>query len=105
MQVTNNVCPGIDKLVNVLYTDEINEYIEEICKDELDKKTFIMFVIMYFYAYFNVEGKNNIKLVLSNIMRDPDKRSKCVQCFVLFQKSLNNPNLAQVEEGVKTLLN
>ena len=112
MQVTNNgngngngnICPGLDKLVNVLYTEDINGYIDEICKDELDKKTFLMFVIMYFYAYFNVEGKHNIKLVLSNIMRDPEKRSKCVHLFVKFQKCMNTPSLAQVEDGVKTLL-
>jgi len=98
--------PGIDKLVDALYCDEINSYINDICHDELDKKTFIMFVIMYFYIYFGLEcnvqtselSKQNIKLVLSDIIRDPEKRHQCIQLFTQFQKSIGNPELLGTQE-------
>lgn len=102
--VRNDICPGINKLVDVLYTEEMNTYVNDICKTDLDKKTFFMFIIMYFSAYFSVSGKDNIKLVLSDIMRNPDKRFLCVQLFTKFQNSLQQPNLLQLENDVNTLL-
>ena len=41
------IYPFIDELVDALYTDELNKMIDSE-NVQVDKKTFIMFIIMYF---------------------------------------------------------
>lgn len=91
--VQTRIYPFIDELVDSLYTDEINNIIESE-NVKVDKKTFFMFIIMYFVTRLSINNvynsKENIKLIMTDIIRDPIKRSKCIEIFLSFQKNMNN---------------
>lgn len=98
MELANNeskkykIYPFIDDLVNALYTDELNSIIES-DNVQFDKRTFLMFIIMYFgtrlYATNENISKSDIKIFLTNMIRNPDKRIKCIELFMMFEKNLN----------------
>lgn len=82
------IYPMIDDLVETLHNDTLNNLIDSKCVTNLDKKTFMIFVIMYFYTYLNVgkdTSKEDIKLFLSELIRNPEKRRQCIE---LYQKQL-----------------
>jgi len=95
----SEIFPIIDELVNSLYTTELNNLIDTKCKTVEDKRVFLMFLIMYFYSYLNVpkeikensnyDLKNELKLFLSDIIKNPDKRYKCIELYMTFEKSIN----------------
>ena len=92
-QVEKNVrvYPFIDELVDSLYTDELNRLIDSE-NVQFDKKTFFMFIIIYFstrlYASNESISKENLKTFMTDLIRNPMKRSKCIEVFMMFEKSL-----------------
>ena len=92
-QVDKNlkVYPFIDELVDSLYTDELNRIIDSE-NVQFDKRTFLMFIIIYFstrlYASNESISKENIKTFMSDLIRNPVKRRKCIELFTMFERSL-----------------
>lgn len=95
------IFPIIDDLVNSLYTDDINNLIHTKCKTIDDKRVFLMFLIMYFYTYLNVYDtsydtsydkshtqKTDLKIFLTDIIRNPNKRKLCLELYTSFEKSI-----------------
>jgi hypothetical protein len=100
-QVHPDIYPMIDELVNSLYTDEINNLIDTKCETTDDRRVFLMFLIMYFYTYLSIpknlkekyEMKHELKIFLTDMIRKPEKRAKCIELYTNFEKSvklLNN---------------
>lgn len=52
-KIKGYVCPFIGELVDSLYTEELNKLIDKTCESEIDKRTFMMFIMMYFLTYIN----------------------------------------------------
>lgn len=98
VNVTNKIYPFIDELVDALYTDSINKIIESE-NVQIDKKTFLMFIVMYFVTRINsdVWDKESIKFFLTDLIKTPEKRLKCIEMFLMFEKSvfstITNDNL------------
>ena len=92
------IYPMIDELVNSLYKTDINNLIDTKCETIDDKRVFLMFLIMYFYSYLSipasvknnekVDVKNELKIFLTDMIRNPDKRSKCIELYTTFEKSV-----------------
>jgi len=90
------IYPMIDELVDSLYTDEINNLIDTKCETIDDKRVFLMFMIFYFYAYLSVpkelkdsfDTKKELKLFLTDIIKNPEKRHKCIELYSMFEKSI-----------------
>lgn len=87
----NKIYPFIDELVDALYTDELNKMIDSE-NVQVDKKTFIMFIIMYFVTRINsdVVDKESIKYFLTDLIRTPEKRHQCIEIFLMFEKSITS---------------
>jgi hypothetical protein len=99
IQLTNSqnnkqiIYPMIDDLVETLHNDTLNNLIDTKCITELDKKTFMIFVITYFYTYLNVGkdvSKEDIKIFLTELIRNPEKRRQCIE---LYHKQLELLNM------------
>lgn len=90
------VYPMIDELVNSLYTDEINNLIDTKCETTDDRRVFLMFLIMYFYTYLSIprdvkekfDIKHELKVFLTDLIRNPEKRSKCIELYKTFENSV-----------------
>lgn len=83
------IYPLFDELVDSLYTPELNTLIEKNCTSILDKKTFIMFIIMYFMTFLHLKpSKENMKIFLTDMLKNPQKRSKCIELFMSFENSV-----------------
>jgi len=81
--------PFIDELVDSLFTEKINDIIDSE-NVQIDKRTFIMFITMYFITKLNTDfDKESIKYFLSDIINSPDKRRKCIELFLIFENSIN----------------
>jgi hypothetical protein len=98
------IYPFIDELVESLYTNEINSIIDSE-NVQMDKKTFLMFIVMYFttklYASQENMFKDDIKLFLSDIIRTPEKRRKCIEMFLVFEsglKELTYPDFKKIKD-------
>jgi hypothetical protein len=93
----NDISPMFDELVNVLYTDSLNNLIDTKCKTTDDKRVFFMFLIMYFHSYLSIplemkphyDIKTELKRFLSELIRNPDKRKNCLDIYTTFEKTLN----------------
>jgi hypothetical protein len=83
------IYPFIDELVDALYTDELNKIIDSE-NVQLDKKTFLMFIVMYFTTriHSNILDKDSIKYFLTDLIRTPEKRQQCIEIFLMFEKSV-----------------
>ena len=88
MSLTNKnniVYPMIDELVDILYNDDLNNLMDTKCTTDLDKKTFMMFILMYFYTYINIHktetSKDDIKIFLSDLIKNPDKRKQVIELY------------------------
>jgi hypothetical protein len=81
----NTVYPMIDELVDILYNDDLNNLMDTKCTTDLDKKTFMMFILMYFYTYINIHktetSKDDIKIFLSDLIKNPDKRKQVIELY------------------------
>ena len=107
LQLFNNlikdirISPGINDLVDILYNDLSNSYINKF-KTIDDKKTLFIFIIMYFYIYLNIPEhmKNNpnidlktlIKKFISELVNDPYKRQICINSFLQLETLCNSFN-------------
>jgi hypothetical protein len=82
LQKTNKNYPFIEKLVDSLYTKELNEIMESENVKE-DKNTFMMFIAMYFSIRVHSESitKDDIKIFMTELVRDQSKRRKCIELF------------------------
>lgn len=85
---TNEIYEGIDRFVDAFYTSEINNLIEDTCKDIIDKRVFMMFIIMYFHTFLHIKlDKIEMKKFLTAMIKDPYKRQKCINLYLIFEKT------------------
>jgi hypothetical protein len=90
------IYPMIDELVNSLYKEEINNLIDTKCETVDDRRVFLMFLMMYFYTYLSIpkdlkeqcDMKNELKVFLTDMIRNPEKRSKCIELYTTFENSI-----------------
>jgi hypothetical protein len=91
-----HIYPLIDQLVDTLYTDEINNLINSKCQSIDDRRVFLMFLVMYFYTNLSIpteikeqyDVKNELKLFLTDIIKNPNKRHKCIELYTFFENSM-----------------
>lgn len=102
-----DIYPFIDDMVNTLYTQESNDLIKRAIEGETDKSVFMMFIMMYFGIHLKLETQNDevkkqqIKLLLTDLIRDPEKRKYCIE---MFQNKFNNVFLESSSNSNKNLL-
>ena len=79
----SDVYPLINEIVDELSNTDLKGVIERSCETKMDKSIFMMFVTMYFYAFLSDTdlSKQDIKLILTDAIRDPEKRQYCLQVF------------------------
>ena len=105
--VENKIYPFIDEMVDVFYTENCNSMIKQAIETESDKKTFLMFVMMYFGIHLKLENENDemkkqqIKILLTDFIRDPEKRRCCIE---MFETKFNNSFLESSSKDNKNLL-
>lgn len=89
----SNIYPFIDTLVDALFTPEINAIIDS-DNVQFDKKSFIMFICIYFSTrlYAKKCSKQTIKEFMTDIIRNPEKRQKCILLFNSFEQILQIQN-------------
>jgi len=90
----SEVLPFIDQLVESLYTDEINNLLEKMCTTIDDKRTFLMFLMTYFFTHVgtlnsnSLDKKDNLKKFLSEIVLDNDKRLNIINIYKSLEESI-----------------
>lgn len=96
-----DILPGINDLIDVFYNDGINKYIDKKCDNTDDRRVIMMFIMMYFYSYISIprelknyiDVKQTLKVFLSELIRDKDKRLICLNVYKNFEDSLKLMNL------------
>jgi hypothetical protein len=91
------ILPGINDLVNVLYTEHLNEYLDKKNETSDDRRVLLMFLIMYFYSYLsvpkeiksNVDVKQTLKAFLSDLIKDHTKRKICLEMYKSFENTVS----------------
>jgi len=85
------IYPFIDKLVDVMYNDDLNNLMEESIEGHYDKSIFLMYIVLYFGIYMSIDKsirsankKQAIKEELTDIIRDPNKRQACLNFFCTY---------------------
>ena len=82
--------PFIEELVDKLYTESLNELIENNVSSPIDKKVFLMYITMYFIIHLQIEeNKDNdnqnkkelIKSMLNDLISNKDKRKMFIEFF------------------------
>lgn len=102
-----DIFPFVNEMVETLYNEQCNSLIDKSIENEQDKSTFMMFIIMYFGIHLKLETKDDdtkktqIKMLLTELIRDPEKRRYCIE---LFQSKFNNLFLESSSESNKKLL-
>jgi hypothetical protein len=96
------IYPFIDKIVETFY-DEFESILDQHVEEQQDKSIIMMYILMYFTVHVKLkeqlskmthnERRDTIKTVLSDIIRDPEKRRMCLQMFenkfrVMFQEPI-----------------
>lgn len=91
----NYICPFINQMVDNLYIDELNNLITKTCNTNIDKRTFMMFIMMYFFTFLNInENSNNdekkqmLKIFMSELIMNSEKRSQCINLYEIFEKNI-----------------
>lgn len=90
------ILPGINDLVNVLYNDELNKFLDKRNETRDDKRVLLMFLVMYFYSFLsipkevkdNVDIKQCLKAFLSDIIKDQHKRTRCLEMYKTFESTV-----------------
>ena len=87
---SHRVYPFVDSLVDSLY-EQCDKLIDEHIQLESEKSIFMMFVIMYFAIHLKIKNnvfvmpeeqrKQVIKQILTEFIRNPEKRSLCIHHF------------------------
>ena len=100
---------GINEMVDTFYTENCNELIENSISGGYDKSIFLMFVVMYFGIHLKLENtftddvdrrqgsnteekKTQIKLLMTDFIKDPIKRNMCIN---IFEEKFHNSFLEQ----------
>ena len=99
------ILPGINDLVNVLYTEHLNEFLDKKNETSDDRRVLLMFLIMYFYSYLsipkriksNVDVKQTLKAFLSDLISDHTKRKACLDMYQSFEKTVKIMGFKNVE--------
>lgn len=88
--------PFIDQLVDLIHTDEFQEFISCNVTEDIDKQSFMLFVMLYYNIYLNIYkkekknvDKNFIKYLMSEFINDKNKREQCISLFLNQNKSIN----------------
>jgi len=89
----DQILPGVNDLVNILYNERINEYMNNKCETADDRRVMFMFLIMYFYSYLSiprelkdiVNVKDMLKAFLSDLIKNGEKRKKCLEMYEGFE--------------------
>lgn len=98
------IYPFIDEMVNVFYTKECNDLIDKAIESESDKSIFMMYIMMYFGIHLKLESENDdfkkeqIKLILTDLIKDHEKRRMCIS---MFQSKFRNLFLEQSYKKIK----
>ena len=85
--VKTSIYPFINEMVDTFYTEDCNSMIERAIDNDSDKSVFLMFIMMYFGIHLKLEKenddfkKNKIKLLMTDLIRDPEKRKYCIEMF------------------------
>lgn len=87
---SRRVYPFVDSLVDSLY-EQCDKLIDKHIQLESEKSIFMMFVIMYFAIHLKIrnnvfvmpeqERKQVIKQILTEFIRNPEKRTLCIRHF------------------------
>lgn len=106
------ILPGINDLVNVLYTEHLNEFLDKKKETSDDRRVLLMFLIMYFYSYLSVpkeikdhiDVKQTLKAFLSDLIKDHTKRSHCLELYKSFENTVNLMGFTvKYQESVKEI--
>lgn len=99
MQIENKKTtnyPGVSNLVDAVYTTELHQFIDKY-NTNLDKHTILMFLAMIFVVLLQLhpsssyeERKQLVKQIVSEYIRDPDKRSAIINYFSKTTHFLSN---------------
>jgi len=89
----DQILPGVNDLVNILYNERINEYMNNKCETADDRRVMFMFLIMYFYSYLSiprelkdiVNVKDMLRTFLSDLIKNSEKRKKCLKMYEGFE--------------------
>lgn len=100
----NQVYPFIDELVDTLHSEGIKSIIQEKVQSDMDKSIFLTFVLMYYVINLKLQSvdsddynkciKQQIKSIMSQIIRDPEQRKACLLTFESYFRQffpLTNP--------------
>ena len=100
------IYPFINEMVDSFYTKECNELIEKAIESDSDKSIFMMYIMMYFGIHLKLENENDetkkhqIKLLLTDLIKDHDKRKYCIE---MFQNKFQNVFLESSSKENKNL--
>lgn len=86
------IYPFVDELVETLCTDKTKNFIRKNIENENDKHTFLMFIFLYFSIELKIlnaptiditieKHKEGIKYIMSDIIKNPEKRKMCIEMF------------------------
>jgi hypothetical protein len=100
-----SILPGINDLVNVLYTEHLNEFLDKKNETSDDRRVLLMFLIMYFYSYLsiptqiksNVDVKQTLKAFLSDLIKDHTKRKICLDMYQSFENTVKIMGFKNIE--------
>jgi hypothetical protein len=104
---TEDIFPFVNEMVETFYNDQCNSLISKSIENDQDKSTFMMFIMMYFGIHLKLETKDDdtkkaqIKMLLTELIRDPEKRRYCIE---VFQNKFNNLFSESSSENNKNLL-
>lgn len=92
--------PLIDKLVETLDTPELNELIEEHTENNQERQILFMFINIYFYIKLNSNeiNKEQMKILITEIIRSPEKRKFCIDTFFNFQKTIEQTTQLKIKQ-------
>lgn len=81
------IYPFINEMVDTFYNENCNNLIDKSIETNDDKSTFLMFVMMYFAIHLKLENEDDetkkmqIKMIMTDLIRDQDKRRYCIGMF------------------------
>jgi hypothetical protein len=99
------ILPGINELINVLYTEHLNEFLDKKNETSDDRRVLLMFLIMYFYSYLSIpkqvkdkiDVKQTLKAFLSDLIIDHTKRKACLDMYQSFESTVSLMGFKNVE--------
>ena len=103
----SDIYPFINDLVDTFYTEKLNLLVQQSIEQEQDKSVFMMFVMMYFGIHLKLKSENDqdkkdqIKLLLNDLIKNPEKRKYCIE---MFETRFNHLFLQQPSSENKKIL-